>query len=375
MAQLSVTFGYSYKEIGFAVVSYTVASAVSQPLFGYVGDRWGGRLVATAGIVWIAFWMAVAGFAPNYYILVASLTLAGLGSGAYHPQGAVSAATKAKKGSGTSIFFMGGRLGFTAAPLLGGLMFARLGPSAMGFASILGLVVALGVWQSFPTKFAAQKKASGGSAVSSVNWLAQVPLIALVGFVISQGLRSGVNEMYTTYLPKLYLDRGFSPSQYGLLASIYVAGSSIGGLLGGILADRWSKKWIISGSMILAAPVMYIFIHSGSETRLVLALLTGTLLAIPFTPALLIAQELLPERPSFITGVTMSFFFIMNAIGTSLTGVLADAYGLALVMSFAALTLSVAFVFSLLIPSELAAAPTAQPVPVPVPVESDLSHR
>ena len=372
MAQLSVIYGLSNKEIGFAVVAYTLTSALSQPLFGHVGDRVGGRLVAAVGVGWIAVWMAVAGFAPNYYILVASLLLAGLGSGAYHPQGAVTAASKTKKGSGISIFFVGGRLGFTVAPLLGGVMFATLGPSAMGLASIFGLVVALGIWQSFPAHVA--EKVRDDASPSSVHLLSQIPMLALIGFVVSQALRGGVNESYSTYLPKLYLDQGLTPSQYGLLASTYIAGSSIGGLLGGFLADRWNKKWIISGGMFLSVPAMYAFIHSGPETRLILALLTGTLLAIPFTSVILIAQGWMPNRPSFITGIAFSFFFLSGALATSLTGILADTYGLAEVMGAAAGILAIAFVFSLLLPSRIGSASRVQVAPANIPAESDVSQ-
>lgn len=375
MAQLSVIYGLSNKEIGFAVVAYTLSSALSQPLFGHVGDRVGGRLVATVGIVWIAVWMAVAGFAPNYYLLIASLMLAGLGSGAYHPQGAVSAAGKTKKGSGFSIFFVGGRLGFTVAPLLGGVMFATLGPSAMGLASIFGLVIALCVWQSFPAHVTGKTK-GGSTSTSSVHLLSHIPMLALVGFVVSQALRGGINESYSTYLPKLGLDQGLTPSQYGLLASAYMGGSSIGGLIGGFLADRWNKKLVISGSMLLAVPIMYTFIHSGPETRLILALLTGTLLAIPFTPVILIVQGLMPNRPSFITGVAFSFFFIAGALATALTGILADVYGLAEVMGAAAGILAIAFALSLLLPSRLGSTPRVQAraTSANIPAESDVSQ-
>lgn len=372
MAQLSVSFELSNKEVGFAVVAYTFTSSLSQPLFGYLGDRLGGRLVASAGMGWIAVWMAVAGFAPNYYILVASLLLAGLGSGAFHPQGAVYAARNAKKGSGISIFFVGGRLGFTAAPLLGSIAFATTGPSAMVFASIFGLLVALGIWYAFPSHGTTKNQGSATMSGSSFHLLAQVPMLAFLGLILSQGLRSGVNDSYTTYIPKLYLDQGLSPAQYGLIASMFVAGSSVGGLIGGFLADRWNKKWIISGSMILAVPIMYAFIHAESDWRLILALLTGTILSVPFTPIMVIAQELMPHYPSFISGVTLSFLFACGALATSLVGVLADSYGLANILSLATGILAVAFVFSLLIPSAMGALRHPQPAsPAVLAVESD----
>lgn len=328
--------------------------------------------MASLGIGWIALWMTVAGFAPNYPILITSLLLGGLGSGAFHPQGAVYAARNTRRGTGTSVFFVGGRLGFTVAPFMGGVLFATIGPPAMIFASLFGVLVALGIWFSFPDDARTTTQTSGDSFRSSLGLLAQVPIMALVGFIVSQALRSGVDESYLAYMPKLFLDKGLSPVQYGLVSSAYVAGSSMGGLIGGFLADRYNKKRIISTCLILSAPVMYAFIHAEPDTRLILAALTGLLLAIPFTPVVLLAQELMPDRLTFITGITMSFLFICGALATSLVGVFADSYGLSSILGLAAGILAVAAVFSLLIPSSLGTAPLSRPVPVPVSVESDI---
>ena len=62
----------------------------------------------------------------------------------------------------------------------------------------------------------------------------------------------------------------------------------------------------------------------------------------------------MPHRLSFITGLTMSFLFICNALATTATGILADTYGLAQVLAAATGLLAVAFVFSLLVPARMA---------------------
>ena len=152
LAQLSVSFSLSNKQIGLAVLAYTLTAALSQPAFGYLGDRIGSRRVAVGGIIWIGFWMAMTGFAPNYQLLLVALILAGLGSGAYHPQGVVQATTAntTKRGGGMSLFFLGGALGFTAGPLVGGVMLASLGQMSMIIPAALSLIVAVLIWRTFP---------------------------------------------------------------------------------------------------------------------------------------------------------------------------------------------------------------------------------
>ena len=370
LAQLSRSFSLSNSQIGFAVLAYTLASALSQPAFGYLGDRLGGRRIAVGGIIWIAFWMAMTGFAPNYYLLVAALILAGLGSGAYHPQGVVQATTAVatKKGRGISIFFLGGALGFTAGPIVGGVMLASLGPASMIIPALLSLIVAVLIWRTFPEGRPTRARVTA-AAGSAVPWLAGVSLLTLAAIVISGGLRAGVADSLNAYIPKFYLDQGLAASQYGFIASTYLLGAAIGGLIGGFLSDRYNKKIIISTALLAAIPVLYAFVHSGPEVRLPLALMTGLLLSAPFTPALLMIQGIMPaERLSTVSGLAMAYFFAAGGVGTMLTGILADANGLAWVLAMDVGVIAVAFLTSLLI-SNKAGEPARNPVPSPQPAD------
>jgi MFS transporter, FSR family, fosmidomycin resistance protein len=370
LAQLSRSFSLSNSQLGFAVLAYTLTAAFSQPVFGYLGDRIGGRRIAVGGIIWIAFWMAMTGFAPNYYLLVGALILAGLGSGAYHPQGVAQATTAVatKKGSGMSIFFLGGALGFTAGPIVGGVMLASLGPASMIIPALLSLIVAVLIWRTFPEGRPTKARVTA-AAGSAVPWLAGVSLLTLAAILVSGGLRAGVNDSLNAYIPKFYLDQGLAPSQYGFIASTYLLGAAIGGLIGGFLSDRYNKKIIISTALLAAVPVLYAFVHSGPEVRLPLALMTGLLLSAPFTPALLMIQGIMPaERLSTVSGLAMAYFFAAGGVGTMLTGILADSNGLSWVLAMDVVVIAVAFLTSLLISSK-AGEPARSPVPSPLPAD------
>jgi len=85
-------FDLSNAEVGLATLAYTSASSLSQPLFGFLADQHRKSWYASAALVWGTVWVAVYGFAGSWPLFLSLAFLAGIGSGAYHPLGASSAA-------------------------------------------------------------------------------------------------------------------------------------------------------------------------------------------------------------------------------------------------------------------------------------------
>ena len=102
-------------------VAFSVASALPQPLFGYLADRYGRRPFAVAGPVVAGVGVAAIGLAPGFWTLVLLLIIGGVGSAAFHPPGASYAVrVSAGKGGGArySIFSFGGSVGFALGPVI-----------------------------------------------------------------------------------------------------------------------------------------------------------------------------------------------------------------------------------------------------------------
>src|SRR5262245_20311871 len=55
LAVLAIPLGLSYSQIGLALTLYTMAGSLSQPIWGWVADRFHGRPTALAGVgvVWM----------------------------------------------------------------------------------------------------------------------------------------------------------------------------------------------------------------------------------------------------------------------------------------------------------------------------------
>src|SRR6185312_8531979 len=137
---------------GWIALCFTGASSLSQPFFGFAADRYGSRYLAPASIVWAAVMFGVVGFSPNVMVLAISAAMAGLGSGAYHPQGAsnASAVTGAmQKNTAMSLYTFGGSSGYSLGPILGAVIFGVVGRHGSVLMIPVGFVSAWLILRSF----------------------------------------------------------------------------------------------------------------------------------------------------------------------------------------------------------------------------------
>src|SRR5690606_26043342 len=83
-------FDLSLETVGFVSLAYGGAASLSQPLFGILADRKGTRYVGLA-LFWTAITFSMIGYVPSFAWLIVLAALSGLGSGLYHPLGALNA--------------------------------------------------------------------------------------------------------------------------------------------------------------------------------------------------------------------------------------------------------------------------------------------
>jgi FSR family fosmidomycin resistance protein-like MFS transporter len=131
-------FHLSLATVGLVSLAYTGMTAISQPLFGAIADRFGTRFTGVT-LGWTALTFSLLGFIPNFPALLLLACASGLGSGAFHPFGALDVRALLPprwRSSGMSIYVTAGTVGLAIGPLVGILVF---GLSAFG---------GLGCWSS-----------------------------------------------------------------------------------------------------------------------------------------------------------------------------------------------------------------------------------
>ena len=334
VAILAVSIGLSNAQVGLALVIYNVGNALTQPFFGSVADRIGPRSLVLFGMAWMITFYSLAAVASDWVALVA-ITIAGLGSGAFHPSGTMIAshASVIARTQATSIFFMSGQMGLLVGPIATGLILEQFNRSAFLVLPLLALTALITGWRSLNRdghKYGAESivvsDGRGFGILRDFPRSAVPQALALAGIVICTGTTS---TAIINFAPVLFAGMGIASSQIGLMAGLLALGAVIGGVTAGTLADRIGGRLVVIVSMLLAILPVYAYVVTDGVWRLFFLTAAGFFVGMPHSILVLAGQNLLPGRRGAASGVILGFMFFAGSVGTLVIGIVADQIGLA----------------------------------------------
>ena len=322
---LRESLGLDLAQVGTLLAVYKLTSSLTQPLFGYLSDRYGGRWFAVGGVAWMAIFQATVGFMPTFGTALFVSALAGFGSAAFHPQGASGAniAAGAQKTAGVAMFMLGGNMGFAVGPVLAALILGWVG---MGGTAVLSLIALLIVPALYFLTGQAQRTADRSKAA---NWRIELnpafTTVAIVALILVMSLRAWSQESFSAFLPQYFVDLAdFSKTQASLITSIMLFTVSFGSLAGGILADRIGGGRVMAFSMLISAPLMFAMFQLSDGRAFWVAPFLGFATGAAWPPMLVLAQSLFPKNAGVGSGVALGFVFAVGGLGLQLTGWLAE---------------------------------------------------
>src|ERR1700716_486929 len=159
-----------------------MTSSITQPVFGYLHDRYPLFPMAAAGLLLAGLCMGLTGFVTNYAQMLVLVLISGIGIAAFHPQ-AVAQASRASAGSqewGIAMFFTGASMGTGIMSLLIVPLAYRFGPHATLVTLIPALVAAGLFLRAYPTWIGPVPRPPGSpTAAASVRAVA-LPLTMLL---------------------------------------------------------------------------------------------------------------------------------------------------------------------------------------------------
>ena len=218
-------FHLNLATVGLVSLAYGGTAAISQPLFGIIADRYGTRMTGVA-LGWTALTFSLAGFVPSFSLLLVLACASGLGSGAFHPLGAldVRALLPARgRSSGMSIYVTAGTVGLALGPLIGIFVFGLLGIQGTILLVIPGIAGgAYLLWQMRGSAGAAAGRKALGRAEGAIPVAA---LAIVIGVMMS---RTWTVSVFQAFTPTWYRQLGYGPEFYGPLATTLVLASAVG---------------------------------------------------------------------------------------------------------------------------------------------------
>jgi len=344
-------------QIGLAVGLRELLNGVSQPAFGWLSDRVGGRWLGAGGLICVTSMLVVtllAALGGNFWVMLIPYTLMALGSGAFHPVGASTAAetdTKAES-SNTAFFFLFGQFGLALGPLVAGLLLVGVDTSEVlisaesavsatsaGFRDLLPImaltvIAILPIFLMLTTLPSAtqhrhtraetiRKQQSGEIPTEAVKQWAIIPIALIAALIFT---RSMAHISTVGFIPLLFENKGWTPAEYGLITSFYWLSSAVSGVFFGRLADRIDHRIVVSASMFLGIIPLFLLPVLDGAPAYGMALLAGGLLGGSFSILIVLAQHMLPLGRAAATGLAIGFTFGSGAIGSFIIGLLADGF-------------------------------------------------
>jgi FSR family fosmidomycin resistance protein-like MFS transporter len=335
--------------VGLVTLAYTGMASISQPVFGLVADRWGTRFTGLA-LIWTAATFAAVGFAPTFGWLLAVAFASGAGSGAFHPLGALTVrGLLPQRGASTamSIYVTGGTVGLAAGPIIGIVAFGLFGPRGTALMLVPGVAIAILLLVAMRRRPEAARPSS--QQLRTETAVALVPLLATIGVMAS---RSWTTITLQAFTPTWYHQLGYGPWFYGPLATTLILASALGTVGCGALADRFGRRMVILASLVLSVPAVALFVLFPGPLGFLWAVLVGGLAASTAPLMLMLAQELMAGRAGLASGLIMGLGFVSGAIGTPITGAVADHLGLQVGMGLQVLVVALTIPIALLLPTE-----------------------
>ncbi len=321
----------NYAAAATVVFASNMVSTVTQPFFGYISDRRSRPWLIPLGVLLAGIGFSLAGIAPTYLMVLLAVGLSGLGVATFHPEGARQANLIAgdKKATTMSLFTLGGQFGFALGPLVATGLLIGWGLKGTTFFALGSLVVAA---------FLVRRPLTGGRHGEKAGLNPQAigppterdawgPFLCLSTAVVC---RSIIFYGLNTFLPLFWLNAlGQSKAAGGTALAILVAGSMIGNILGGKIADRVGYRVAVLAEFTLLACILP-FLPFTRNAGIAMALLVpiGLLLSAPSSSMVVLGQGYLPNHIGFSSGVTMGLAFSFGGIITPLIGWIADYHGL-----------------------------------------------
>jgi FSR family fosmidomycin resistance protein-like MFS transporter len=339
----------SYAAASALVLAATISSSVIQPLFGHVSDRLSLPWLMPLGPVLGGLGVALVGFTTTYALTFAAVVLSGIGVAAFHPEGSRFAnyVSGARRASGMSLFSVGGNVGFALGPVLVTPLVLVFGLHGTVFLLIPTWLMGLFLIHELPRLKTFRTDVAAGRVQDRKQPEAWRPFALLAGVI---ALRSFVYFGLVTFIPLYYNhELGTSKALGNIALAAMLLGGAAGTLIGGPLADRFGRRSVLIGSMLVLPPLIAGFLLSGPVLGIAFAALAGAATIATFAVTIVMGQEYLPGRLGVAAGVTIGLSIGLGGIGAPLLGILADASGLRAVFEVIAVLplLALALVFTL----------------------------
>ena len=323
-------FDFSFAQIGIITLIFQMTSSILQPFTGLYADKHPRPYALSIGMCFTLVGLLVLAFGENYLLILLSVSVVGLGSSIFHPTASRVAqlASGGKKSLAQSIFQVGGNGGSALGPLLAAAIILPFGQHSISFFALAALLAAiimvrLGSWYKARMAYATKHPQKTVGINTNISKRAKYGALAILIILVFS--KYFYTSCITSYFTFFLIDKfGISVGASQLCLFVFLAAFAIGTVAGGLLGDKFGRKYVIWFSILGSAPFALVMPYANFAWTIVCTFLSGLIIASAFSSIVVYATDLMPDKVGLIAGIFFGLMFGLGGLGSAFFGWLAD---------------------------------------------------
>ena len=323
-------FDFSFAQIGIITLVFQMTSSILQPFTGLYADRHPRPYALSVGMCFTLAGLLALAFANHYLTILIAVSIVGFGSSVFHPTASrvTQMASGGKKSLAQSIFQVGGNGGSALGPLLAAIIILPYGQHSISWFALAALLAALimvrlGAWYKARMQYVVKHPQRKPALNNHISKRAKYGALAILVLLVFS--KYFYTSCITSYFTFFLIDKfGVSIKASQLFLFVFLAAFAIGTVAGGVLGDRFGRKYVIWFSILGAAPFALVMPFVGLTMTIVCCFLSGLIIASAFSSIVVYATDLMPDKVGMIAGVFFGLMFGLGGLGSAFFGWLAD---------------------------------------------------
>lgn len=327
---LKAKFGFSFAQIGLITLVFQMTSSILQPFTGLYADKHPRPYALSIGMCFTLTGLLVLAFAEYYWAILIAVSIVGFGSSVFHPTASrvTQLASGGKKSLAQSIFQVGGNGGSALGPLLAAMIVLPFGQhsiSCFALAALLAalIMIRLGAWYKVRLQYVVKHPQKTPGLNTHISKRAKYGALAILILLVFS--KYFYTSCITSYFTFFLIDKfGVSVKASQLFLFVFLAAFAIGTVAGGMLGDKFGRKYVIWFSILGAAPFALAMPYVNLTWTIICCFLSGLIIASAFSSIVVYATDLMPDKIGMIAGIFFGLMFGLGGLGSAFFGWLAD---------------------------------------------------
>ena len=323
-------FDFSFAQIGIITLVFQMTSSILQPFTGLYADKHPRPYALSIGMCFTLTGLLVLAFAEYYWAILIAVSVVGFGSSVFHPTASrvTQLASGGKKSLAQSIFQVGGNGGSALGPLLAALIVLPYGQHSISWFAIAAMLAALimvrlGAWYKAKLQYVVNHPQKTAGLNNNITKRAKYGALAILILLVFS--KYFYTSCITSYFTFFLIDKfGVSVKASQLFLFVFLAAFAIGTVAGGMLGDKFGRKYVIWFSILGAAPFALAMPYVNLTWTIICCFLSGLIIASAFSSIVVYATDLMPDKVGMIAGIFFGLMFGLGGLGSAFFGWLAD---------------------------------------------------